>query len=232
MKLFTLLLLLAALIGRAAEPWADSRLAITSGVELWFDASRESAARQARELASPINGKAIDYWHDASGNARHLNQRALDARPQWRRLGGSALVHFDGQNDFLSTTITPQSLSNCTVVALVSPQANPGFFRGFFSCNARGKNDFQSGLNLDLGGAASTNWSKLNVEGGGMPGERNLLSSTFDLGTFHLLTVICDSQQAQLRVDGKPHGKRERKRDPIVLEELTLGARQIDLQGS
>jgi len=230
MKPFTLLLLLVSPAAFAAEPWADSRLPITSGIELWFDASRESAARQARELPSPINGKAIDYWHDASGYARHLNQRALDARPQWRRFGGSALVHFDGQNDFLAATIAPQSFSNCTVIALVSPQANPGFFRGFLSCNARGKNDFQSGLNIDLGGAASTNWNKLNVEGGGMSGERNLLSSPLEPGTFHLLTLSCDSKQATLRVDGQPHGKRDRRRDPMVLEELTVGARQIDLQ--
>src|SRR5881409_4117227 len=87
MKLPTLLLLLAVATAVAIEPWADSRLPSTNRVELWFDASREPAARQARELGSPINGKAIDYWHDASGNARHLNQRALDARPQWRRLG-------------------------------------------------------------------------------------------------------------------------------------------------
>jgi putative heme-binding domain-containing protein len=232
MKLFTLLLLLAAPISRAAEPWADSRMPITSGTELWFDASREPAARQARELGSPINGKGIDYWHDASGHARHVNQRALDARPQWRRFAGSALVHFDGQNDFLATTIPPQAFSNCTVIALVSPQANPGFFRGFFSCNALGKNDFQSGLNIDLAGAASTNWNKLNVEGGGMGGERNLLSSPLELGTFHLLTVICDSEKVTLRVDGQPQGRRDRKREPIILEELTVGARQIDLQGT
>src|SRR4030095_8214696 len=67
---------------------------------------------------------------------------------------------------------------------------------------------------------------------GGMPGERNLLSSPLELGTFHLLTVLCDSEKVTLRVDGQPHDKRDRKRDPMVLEELTVGARQIDLQGS
>ena len=69
----------------AVEPWADSQLAVTNGVALWLDASREPAARQTRKLAAPVNGRPIDFWHDASCHARHLNQRVLDARPQWRR---------------------------------------------------------------------------------------------------------------------------------------------------
>lgn len=230
MKLPAILLLLTVASSFAVEPWADSRLTVTNGVELWFDASREPAARQARKLAAPINGKSIDFWHDASGHARHVNQRALDSRPQWRRFAGSALVYFDGQNDFFAATPRAQSLSNCTVVAMVAPQANPGFFRGFFSCNALGKNDFQSGLNIDLGGAASTNLNKINVEGGGMPGEKDLLSSVFDFGGYHLLTLTCDAAGAALRVDGKPEGKRERKKGSIALAEFTLGARQIDMQ--
>src|SRR5688572_16927747 len=163
------MILIALSIARAVavEPWADSQLAVTNGVVLWLDASREPAAREARKLAPPVNGRPIDFWHDASGRARHLNQRILDARPQWRRLSGSGLVHFDGQNDFLTSASARESLSECTVVAVVSAHANPGSFRGFLSCNATGKNDFQSGLNIDLGGAASTNWHRINVEGGG-----------------------------------------------------------------
>jgi putative heme-binding domain-containing protein len=224
--------LLLAQAAFALEPWADTRLSVTNGVELWFDASREPVARATRDLASPVSGRALDYWHDASGHERHLNQRMLDARPQYRRMGGSGYVHFDGKNDFLSATIPPQRFSNCTVVALVSADANPGFFRGFFSCNPRGKNDFQNGLNIDLGGAASTNWNRLNVEGRGISGERNLLSSPLEFGAFHLLTLTVGSQEALLRVDGKPEGKRNRERGHVVLEELTIGARQIDIQGS
>jgi putative heme-binding domain-containing protein len=216
----------------AVEPWADSQLGVTNGIILWLDASREPAAREARKLSVPVNGRPIDFWHDASGHARHLNQRTLDARPQWRRLSGSGLVHFDGQNDFLASAVPRESLSECTVVALISAHANPGSFRGFLSCNAPGKNDFQSGLNIDLGGAPSTNWQKINVEGGGMSGERDLLNSTLDLGTYHLLTVASGAGEATLRVDGKAEGTRERKRGSIVIEEITVGARQIDMQGS
>jgi putative heme-binding domain-containing protein len=232
MRFLALIALLVAPAAFAAEHWADSRLALTNGVELWFDASREPHARQTRDAPSPVSGRAMDYWHDASGNGRHLNQRMLDARPQWRRAAGSAFVHFDGQNDFFSAALPAVRFSNCTVVALVSADANPGFFRGYFSCNTMGKNDFQSGLNIDLGGAASTNWNRLNVEGRGMSGERNLLSSPLEFGTFHLLTVVSDDKEAALRVDGAPQGKRLRDGGRIVLEELTVGARQIDIQGS
>lgn len=227
---FVALLIVSAAF--AVEPWADARLSVTNGIELWFDASREVGARQSRDLAPAVSGRALDYWHDASGHERHLNQRMLDARPQWRRMAGSAYVHFDGKNDFLSAAIAPQRFSNCTVVALVSADANPGFFRGFFSCNPRGKNDFQNGLNIDLGGAASTNWNRLNVEGRGMSGERNLLSTPLEFGGFHLLAISVGSQETSLRVDSKAEGKRNRDRGHVVLEELTIGARQIDIQGS
>jgi putative heme-binding domain-containing protein len=232
MRVPALLVLLIAPAVFALEPWSDTRLSVTNGIELWFDASREPMAHQARELASPVSGRALDYWHDGSGNGRHLNQRMLDARPQFRRMAGSALVHFDGQNDFLAVGMNPVRFSNCTVVALVSADANPGFFRGFFSCNGRGQNDFQSGLNIDLGGAASTNWNKINVEGRGISGERNLLNSRLEFGTFHSLAVVVDSKETLLRVDGKPEGKRTRESGRVVLEELTVGARQIDIQGS
>jgi putative heme-binding domain-containing protein len=232
MRAPALAVLLLAPAAFAVEPWSDTRLTVTNGIELWFDASREPAAHQTRELASPVSGRALDYWHDGSGNARHLNQRMLDARPQFRRMAGSALVHFDGQNDFLAAAMAPVRFSNCTVVALVSADANPGFFRGFFSCNARGQNDFQSGLNIDLGGAASTNWNKVNVEGRGISGERNLLGSSLEFGTFHSLTVVIGSKEAVLRVDGKAAGQRTREGGRVVLEELTVGARQIDIQGS
>jgi hypothetical protein len=139
MKAPLILIALSIVQAVAVEPWADSQLAVTNGVLLWLDASREPAARHASNLATPVNGRPIDFWHDASGHGRHLNQRVLDARPLWRRISGSGVIHFDGQNDFLASAFPGESLSGCTVVALVSAQANPGSFRGFLSCNAAGK---------------------------------------------------------------------------------------------
>src|SRR5688572_15859896 len=36
----------------AAEPWTDNRLAVTNQLELWFDASRQSAGRGSFQLPS------------------------------------------------------------------------------------------------------------------------------------------------------------------------------------
>jgi putative heme-binding domain-containing protein len=231
MKFPGLLLMLTLSSADALEPWTDSRLSVTNGIVLWLDASREPAARQARKMPVPTSGRPIDYWHDGSGRARHFNQRAAEARPLWRRQGRSAFMQFDGQNDFLAG-FPGLSLSNCTILALVAPRANPGSFRGFFSGNALGKNDFQSGLNIDFGGSASTNWNTLNIEGAGMSGEKDLLSSVFEFGAFHRITLQCDVAAAALRVDGQDERKRERKRSRIVLDEVTVGGRQIDMNGS
>jgi putative heme-binding domain-containing protein len=70
------------------------------------------------------------------------------------------------------------------------------------------------------------------VEGRGISGERNLLSSPLEFGTFHSLALVADAKEALLRVDGKAEGKRTREGGRVVLEELTVGARQIDLQGA
>ncbi|MCI0745115.1 MAG: hypothetical protein L0Y58_06900, partial [Verrucomicrobia subdivision 3 bacterium] len=229
-----LLLILTCVGGVAsgAEPWADRQLPLSDALELWLDASRERAARETNKLAAPMNGNAIDCWHDGSGHKRHCYQRILQARPLWRRFGGSACVYFDGETDFLAASAPSMAASNWTILAVVAPHSNPGVFRGFVSANARGKNDYQSGLNIDLGGAASTNWSKLNVEGAGMSGERDLLSTTLEFPAFQMVTVLCGDTEAVVRINGSTEGKRGRKPIRASFDEMTVGARNIDTQAS
>src|SRR5688572_14247049 len=52
-----LFLALSLASAKALEPWADTRLAVTNGMQLWLDASREPAAREARKLAAPLSGR-------------------------------------------------------------------------------------------------------------------------------------------------------------------------------
>src|SRR5712672_142186 len=109
--------LLLSLSSFGLEPWADSKLSVTNGLALWFDASRETAARQATGLAPLGPGALLDFWQDASGHGRDLNQRLRTARPQFRRMGGTAFLHFDGENDYLARTASPTlQLTNATVV--------------------------------------------------------------------------------------------------------------------
>ena len=165
--------LLLSLSGFALESWADPKLSVTNGLELWFDASHEPAARQAAGLAPLGPGALLDFWHDASGHGRDLNQRLRAARPQFRRMAGTAFVHFDGENDFLAGTASPPlQLNNATVIIFPAAATNAGGFRGLLAWNQKGRSDYQSGFNLDLGSAVSTNWNRINVEAAGASGER------------------------------------------------------------
>src|SRR5882762_9431202 len=128
----------------AAESWSDPKLPITNGLELWFDASREPSARLAFALPPLGPGAALDFWHDASGHGRHLNQRLRAARPQFRRMAGMAFLHFDGENDFFAATASPPlQLSNATVLLVAAPATNAGGFCGLVAGNQKGRNDYQ-----------------------------------------------------------------------------------------
>ena len=216
----------------AATPWADAALPVRDGLELWFDATRENAARTGRALAPLANGAPLDYWHDASGRGRHLHQRVREARPQWRTLGGGAFARFDGKDDFLAGIATERApWPVATVFVFAAPSTNPGVFRGFLSWNAAGKNDYQSGFNIDLGGAASTNWSFINVESGGASGEKNLLRQPVAFGGFHTLAVTVESNVIRLHFDGAAQDQRSRKAGALLLDEWSLGARHHENNG-
>ncbi len=219
---------------RAAEPWADGALTVTDGLELWLDATHENAAREARELPPLVNGAPLDYWHDGSGRGRHCDQRQREARPQWRALGGGAFARFDGQNDFLAAAIAPRvTMAGATVFVFAAPASNPGLFCGLLAWNARGKNDYQSGFNVDLGGGPSTNWNRVNVEGPGATGEKNLLREPVAFGAFHTVAITMEPgpQGTRLHFDGVAQGARARKESTLVMDELSVGARHYENNG-
>src|SRR4051794_4500327 len=220
---------------RAVEPWADQKLPVTAGLQLWLDASREAAAREALDLPPLPPGSGLDFWHDASGAAHHLNQRIREARPQWRRLAGGAFLRFDGQNDFLAGVANPRvTMSNATVFVFAAPASNGGGFRGLMAWNKAGVSDYKSGFNIDLGSTNSTNWSSINVEAAGGSGERNLLSEPISFGEFHTLavTAVIGEKQTRLYLDGVAQGRRSRTASAMVIEELTVGARHNDNTGN
>src|SRR4051794_38134016 len=71
----------------ALEPWADERLPVQDGLELWLDASRENQSRSAvpstrREQLPPVaSGAPLDTWHDGSGKKRDVVQFVPESRP-------------------------------------------------------------------------------------------------------------------------------------------------------
>src|SRR5437870_7413134 len=89
----------------AAELWTDPRLPVTNGLALWFDVSRQNAARGAASLA-PLQSwnDAPDILLDGSGERRHLIQPVFSARPRFRQEFNGAMLSFDGLDDFLAVS--------------------------------------------------------------------------------------------------------------------------------
>ena len=120
----------------AAEPWTDPRLPITNGLVLWFDVSRQNAARGTAGLA-PLQSwnDAPDTLLDGSGQRRHLTQPVLSARPRFRQEFNGAMLSFDGINDFLGFNGQSSPLAEATLVVVAAPRTNGGF-RALASFNA------------------------------------------------------------------------------------------------
>jgi hypothetical protein len=106
----------------AVEPWTDTRLPVTNGLLLWFDASRQNAARGAQQFPPLTDGTACDYWFDGSGHECHLSQRIAAFRPRFHQTFTAALLHFDGKDDFLAASKPPAACTNATVFILAAPR--------------------------------------------------------------------------------------------------------------
>ena len=220
---------LPAICCRAVEPWADSRLTITNGLVLWLDVSRQNAARGAAGLP-PLQSwnDAPDLLLDSSGNHRDLVQPVLTARPRFRQEFNGAMLSFDGQDDFLAATAPGSLLTNATVLVVAAPRTNGGF-RALLSCNATGRNDYTSGLNLDFGSAPGSVLARVNAEGAGFSGEVNLLTAPQPLPPWRVFTLVAGRGPAgvKLFLDGRTQKSRNREGDSVLhSDELTLGARR------
>ena len=213
----------------AKESWSDPRLPVTNGVALWFDVSRQTAARGASRLG-PLRSwnDAPEILFDGSGRGRHLSQPMLQARPRFNIEVGTALLSFDGKDDFLAIGNLDVVLTNATLFAVASARA-VGDFRALLSWNERGRNDYTSGLNFDFGSLAVSNLARINIEGPGFGGERDLLGTILPLNHWHLFGAVIGSGPDGVRffLDGQPKNARPRDNSaPMRMEEFTLGARR------
>lgn len=214
--------------GACAETarWADPKLPVSDGLELWLDAARENEAREAHYMNRLAEGQGLEIWHDSSGHGRHLVQWTASARPSWR----AGLVAFDA-DDFLAALITPGlSTSQLTVLMVAAPDRASGDFPAMLSTARREENDYTSGLTVDFGRAPAPAGTAdyLNVEGAGQSGEANLLGSAISTGHGHVFTVRCGPGESMLRVDGSPRGNRERGDVAIAIDRVAVGARFVE----
>ncbi len=192
------------------EPWADRNPSVTDGLVSWHDTNTENAVRKAAGLPRIADGGLVDTWHDASGTGRHRSQQNQESQPRLRASEEWRFIRFDGQQDFLRAEGLGLSFEDATVFLVAAPFANDGGFRAFLAMNAIGKNDYTSGLNLELGGAHSRNFAALNIEGAGFGGERNLKPNAGAFGVLHRMCVSSSSGQGgtQLWLNGESADQR------------------------
>ncbi len=210
-----------------AEKWSDPRLPITDQPEVWLDASRENAARASFGLANILDGQPLDVWHDGSGHRRNVTQRLPSLRPKFKANGTNAWATFDGIDDFLAASNLREPFTNASVFVVAAPRSNRGFFRALFAINQSSRNDYQTGLNIDLGPGSSERFETLNAEGNGFGGALDLMTSTSPFGAFHVVALASEvgPKGVRLYIDGLPQGTRVRATSVLSMDEMTVGAR-------
>ncbi len=220
-------ILLIPSLARPAEPWADPAAPAIPGLLLWLDASRQPAAWQTAGKGALLSGQALDTCYDASGQRVHLRQLVANAQPRFVAAQGRAALRFDGQDDWLGARGPGRALDQLTLFVVAAPRSNTGGYRGLFSGQEYGKNDYVTGLNVDLTADSSARLDRLNIEGRGFGGARNLLTTSLPFGEFRTLEVNVRGQdrQVELLVDGQAAGRRPREAVPLRLDEVQVGAR-------
>lgn len=207
----------------AIEPWADRGLAVTRGLVLWLDAGRLEAARRARGLPAPAEDASVDAWYDASGHRRDLAQSHGESRPTF--VDGA--VRFDGEASYLERNGLGLRLGDFTLFVVAAPLSNAGGFRALAAWHREGREDYTSGVTVDLGPGYTGRFEALNVEGNGFLHANNLMAGPSDFGDVRRLTVTSTvgPKGTRLFVDGRPAGSRDRAESTLDADRLLVGAR-------
>jgi putative heme-binding domain-containing protein len=218
--------LLAASSATAREKWADPSLKVPSGLVLWLDAGRQQSAWSAHgKTLAP--GARLDVWYDGSGSGLHLRQPVQAAQPRHVPAGEAAVVRFDGTDDWMGLAGLNRRLNELSAFVVAAPRSNVGGFRAFLAAWETGKNDYTTGLTLDMTGAGSARFDRVNVEGKGFGGAVNLLKTGYPFGEFHTLEVHAQSgaKRVELLLNGTAAGSRPWQPVPLALDDVSVGAR-------
>lgn len=206
------------------------------GMILHLDAAHvsESMSDTGADSDKPAEGP-VAKWLDRSPAGRDFLQPVAENQPQRVVIGGSPLVRFDGQNDYLLSTADSDSALDTSTDALTlfivaAPHENMGDFPGFLSTSAPDKRDYQTGFNVDLGPGPTRKLEYINVEGAGFGGARNMLANQSSLfGTLHILQTVVEPGNAQVEfsIDGQSPAVRPKEPGLLALHEWAVGARLL-----
>jgi putative heme-binding domain-containing protein len=209
--------------GVAIEAWADRGLKVTRGLALWLDAGRLEAARASHGQPSLDGGARVDAWYDASGHGRDFVPPHEKARPRF--LDGA--VRFDGESSYVERDGLGLRLEEFTLFVVAAPLSNGGGFRGFAAANAKGRHDYVSGFNVDMGFGFGGRFEVVNVEGAGFGGMANLMTGPSEFGLVRRMTVTSrpGAGGTRLFVDGRAGHARDRAGSVIAIDRMVIGAR-------
>ncbi|MFO0846473.1 MAG: hypothetical protein U0797_29575 [Gemmataceae bacterium] len=218
----------------AVEKWADPKLSVTRGLALWLDAARLAEARKAAGLSALKDGEPLEVWPDGSGAKKDVTQRDVGARPTYRQAEGFRAVRFDGRGKYLGLSSAGQSFKEATVFVVAAPYPNRDGFPAFLSMGAKGKNDFETGLNIDQAVGVPPRFEFVNVEGAGSQGAKNLAKEASPHGAVVRLCVtsVPGKSGTALWINGKRQADRDRAAGTVLrADELLVGARYYTLGG-
>ena len=211
---------------KSIEPWSDPSLPIRDGLSWWLDARTLNAGRVVRGLPEVQDQGLIDRWPDASGFGRDVVQRVQAAQPRLDLRGPLPVVVLDGEDDWLGASQVNLRTREATILVVVAPTNNHNW-PGIVSGNARQRNDYQTGFNIDLMPETTEQWQTIMVEGPGFIGVQNLMQESHPFERFQVVTVRTapGSDAVQLRFNGRVQGARGRDEGELVIDELVVGAR-------
>src|SRR5260370_23159378 len=203
---------------RAAEEWADPKLKVTGGLELWLDASRINQAAPYFRQPTLANRDPVETWFDASGHRRHARQVQPAFRPIYRSdltsgQSGQAAIYFDGFDDRLHVSDVAKDFQDATIFIVRSPQTMAGNFSAFMSFGEKGRNDYHTGMNIDVAHEIRRPFHPLNVESHCSSRQGNIMTAGLGLGTLPILTVTSSLGEhgIQLYAVRKASGQRTRE---------------------
>jgi putative heme-binding domain-containing protein len=216
------------------ETWTDKRLPVTKGLLLWLDGAKLADGRKTLGHPPLVDGDPVDLWPDGSGGKRHVGQKQAAIRPTYHQLGDYRAVRFDGRSTHLRLSSIGHSFHELTVFVVAAPYSSPEPFSAMLGMSQKGKNDFETGLNIDQAVGNPPRLEVVNIEGAGNQGMKNLAQETVPYGTVVRLCVSSSPGMngTTLWINGKRQGSRDRAGRSIVhMDELVIGARYYTLGG-
>jgi hypothetical protein len=131
-------------------------------------------------------------WADLTGNGNN-GQLVNGVRESGGNLGS---LSFDGTDDSVRIINTGLSYSSFSIDSFIKPSSNDGSYNAIISTTLGTNNDFEYGLNWDLGTSSSANFSVMNLEISRAYGgffNRDVMTSSFSFGVWTYVALVVDS---------------------------------------